>query len=298
MRFEKPPLSFEEQAALLLSRGLVADPLELVDTLHHVNYYRLSGYLYPFREPDETYRPGTTLDTVWRRYTFDRRLRLMVLDAIERVEVAVRTQLVYEHVHRYGPFGYTDPDNLPKLDSQRHRLFLTRVGDETARSKEVFVKHFKAKYGDQHTYLPLWMVSEIIPYGVLFTLFSGVEPDIKRAISRAYAIPDKVLSSWLGVLNMVRNICAHHGRLWNRELGVKPLIPNPNKHPQWHCPHTIPNSRVFAVLTILKYLIGITAPKSHWPDRVRELLDEYKDIPRRPMGFIENMDESPLWKKQ
>lgn len=297
MRFEKPALSYEEQADLLLSRGLQADRNELIAKLNHVNYYRLSGYLYPFRNADDTFKPGTTFESVWRRYTFDRRLRLIVLDAIERVEVAVRTQLVYEHVHRYGPFGYTNPGSLPKLDGGQNGWFLDRVFQETERSKEVFVRHFKEKYGDQHPYLPLWMVSEIMPYGALFTLFSGVEPDIKRVVAQAYDLPYKVLFSWLSVLNMVRNICAHHGRLWNRELGIKPLVPNERKYPQWHVPETLPNHRIFAVLTILRYMTGRIAPQSRWPDRVRELLNEYQDIPRSPMGFIADMEASPLWRK-
>jgi len=89
--YSKPALTFEQQADLLINRGLVADRDKLIAVLHSVNYYRLSGYLYPFRMPDQTYYPSTNLNKVWRRYTFDRHLRLLTLDAIDRVEVAVRT---------------------------------------------------------------------------------------------------------------------------------------------------------------------------------------------------------------
>jgi abortive infection bacteriophage resistance protein len=295
MKYAKPALTYEQQADLLLSRGLQADRDTLITRLQAVNYYRLSGFLYPFRNPDDTFKPGTTLDIVWRRYTFDRRLRLIVLDAIERVEVAVRSQIVYEHVHRYGPFGYTVPVNLPKLDGNRFGQFLTRVYEETQRSHEVFVQHFQGKYGDQHGYLPLWMASEIMPYGAMFALFAGVEPNIKRVIAHTFGIPDAVMFSWLNVLNMVRNICAHHGRLWNRELGVKPLMPSARKYPQWHSPTAIPNHRVFAVLTILKHMSSVAAPQSRWPERVRTLLAEYPDIPRPSMGFPSDWEKCPIW---
>lgn len=295
MEYTKPALTIEELADLLLQRGLIADRATLIDRLRVVSFYRLSGYLHPFRNDDDSLRPGTTLEMVWRRYTFDRRLRLIVLDAIERVEVALRAQMVQEHVRRHGPFGYTNPANLPKLNSDQYGRLLTRIDNEIDHSHEVFVRHFLTKYGDRHRYLPLWMASEIMSYGAMFMFFSGVEPGIKRVIAGTYGVPDEVLFSWLNVLNMVRNTCAHHGRLWNREFGIRPLLPNARKYPQWHEPVAIPNHRVFAVLTILKYLTKTIAPQSCWPKRLRVLIAEYDDIPRRSMGFPERWDASPLW---
>jgi abortive infection bacteriophage resistance protein len=140
------------------------------------------------------------------------------------------------------------------------------------------------------------MAAEIVPFGVTFSFFTGVEPDIKREIALIYGIPDAVLFSWLNVLNMARNICAHHGRLWNRELGIKPLIPNTRKHPQWHFPVTVPNHRVFAILTILKHMTAVIAPQSRWPQRVRDLLKEYPEIPRLSMGFPAEWEKSPIWR--
>jgi abortive infection bacteriophage resistance protein len=90
MNYDKPPLSFAAQADLLLKRGLIADRTLLIDRLKNVNYYRLSGYLYPYRLANDNYKPGTTFDKVWRHYTFDRQLRLIVIDAIERFEVSIR----------------------------------------------------------------------------------------------------------------------------------------------------------------------------------------------------------------
>ncbi len=123
MRYSKPLLPFSDQADLLISRGLVApSKSDVIEKLKVVSYYRLSGYWFPFRiAGSNDLTPGTTLDTVWRRYTFDRQLRLLVLDAIERVEVAIRTQIVNQHTHKYGPFGYVDRLNLPGLNRSDHR---------------------------------------------------------------------------------------------------------------------------------------------------------------------------------
>ncbi len=115
MKYDKGHLSFEAQADLLIQRGLIADKALLIKILENVNYYRLSGYLYPFRQPDDTFKPGTTLDRAWRHYTFDRRFRLIVMDAIERVEVSVRTRLIYELSRFNGAFGYAEPAALPQL---------------------------------------------------------------------------------------------------------------------------------------------------------------------------------------
>src|SRR5271157_2501643 len=154
MEYTKPPLTFQEQAEKLLSRGLIADKEELVKRLKCVNYYRLSGYLYPYRNPDDTYKPGTTLMLVWKHYTFDRQLRVLVMDAIERVEVAVRTQLVYHLAHRSGAFGYIDNNNLPFLDISRFSQWINDLDNESQRSRETFISHFQNKYGDCHDRLP------------------------------------------------------------------------------------------------------------------------------------------------
>ncbi len=295
MRYTKPPLTFSEQADQLLARRLQADKDILISRLQAVSYYRLSGYWYPFRDGDKALQPGTTLDTIWKRYTFDRRLRMLVMDGIERVEVAVRTDVVYHFSHIHGPFGYQDLGNLPRLTESQHREFLERIDRETRRSKETFVKHFKAKYGDSHSHLPLWMAAEIMTFGGLLTLFRGLDASLKKNIARQYGLTDEILYSWLRSLNGVRNICAHHGRLWNRELGYKPKIPRQRKHPQWHTPVVVQNHRVFAILTILKYLLNQIAPQSNWIGRLYDLLAEYPEIPLVPMGFPENWQECPIW---
>jgi abortive infection bacteriophage resistance protein len=142
VKYTKPALPFPDQADLLLKRGLVASSKHaIIEKLQAVSYYRLSAHWYPFRQSDDTLKPGTTLEHVWRRSTFDRQLRLLVLDAIERVEVSVRTQLVYQHSLKHGPFGYLDRATLPRLTVTEHRDLLNRIHDEAGRSREDFVQH-------------------------------------------------------------------------------------------------------------------------------------------------------------
>jgi abortive infection bacteriophage resistance protein len=298
MKYLKPALPFPDQADLLLRRGLSADRNTLVERLEAVNYYRLSAYWYTFRDKtaaDERLLHGTTLDTVWRRYTFDRQLRLLVIDAIERVEIAVRTQLVNRHTLAHGPLGYLDRANLPGMSAFMHKDLLDRIRRETSRSQEDFVKHYLGKYTSEVD-LPLWMACELMTFGNMLTLFRHAEKSTKRDIASEYGVADKVLESWLLTLNYVRNICAHHSRLWNRGLGSKqPAIPRAHKHPIWHQPVAITADRMFGVLTVLYYLLKQVAPQSAWKERFKKLLADYPDVPIRFMGFPEDWEQSALW---
>ncbi|MBT3192985.1 MAG: Abi family protein [Verrucomicrobia bacterium] len=298
MKYLKPALTFPDQADLLLSRGLAADRDTLIERLEAVNYYRLSAYWYTFRDAnatDERLLPGTTLGTVWRRYTFDRQLRLLVMDAIERVEIAMRTQLVNRHTMAHGPFGHIDRANLPGMNAYVHQKFMDKIRQESDRSREDFVKHYVAKYTSE-TDLPLWVACELMTFGGMLTLFRHVQKPIKRDIAKEYGVADKVLESWLLTLNFVRNTCAHHARLWNRGMGNKqPAIPRAHKHPDWHQPVAVTADRMFGVLTVLYYLLKQAAPQSAWKERFKKLLTDYPDIPIRFMGFPDNWEESPLW---
>lgn len=301
MEYTKPPLTYQEQAELLIYRGLIADKSILIQRLQAVNYYRLSGYLYTFRMKDKNgcslnqYYPGTSLDMVWRRYTFDRQLRLLVLDGIERIEVALKTKITHNFTLTYGPFGYLDKNNLPNLTIDKHEQLLERIRQETDRSKEDFVQHFKNKYGDQHHDLPLWMAVEIMSYGTFLNFYNGIAEHERKAAAQDFKLILPLLDSWVLTLSVIRNICAHHGRLWNRQLGVKPKIPRQDKYPDWHIPVATPSDRLFSVLTIIKYLLHFIAPQSAWPKRLVQLLSDYGDIPLNFIGFPENWLEHALW---
>jgi len=296
MKYAKPPLTLEQQADLLLSRGMTGDRAVMVSRLAVVNYYRLSGYWHTFRKlPAREFQNGTTFEKVWTRYAFDRRLRLLVMDAVERVEIAFRTQLAYQHAHHYGsPFGYADnPAALPGLTTDQRNRFLATLADEMHNSKETFAEHFRQKYGSDHAYMPIWMASEIMTFGHMLTLFHGSAPSIKQAVATPLAVHDNVVNSWLLTLNTIRNICAHHGRLWNRALGTKPMIPRNDA--QWHQPIEVANTRIFGVLTLLKYCLDRIAPQSRWAERLRALLKEFPGIPLASMGFPLDWEKCPIW---
>lgn len=299
MKYEKTPLLFSEQVGLLFKRGLEGDPKLMEERLTSVNYYRLTGYLRPYRKPGtDDYQPGTQFETVWDHYAFDRRLRLLVMDAIERIEIAVRTQLAYHHAQIYkDPFAYALlPSSLPALNAANYHDLLSRIRDETGRSADDFVSHFRTKYGAEHEFLPIWMAVEIMSFGATQRFYRGASHQVKQLVATHFGMPSRVLDSWLHALSVIRNICAHHGRLWNKELGVKPLIPYSDNYPDWHTPVQISNNRVFCILTLCRYCLSRIAPQSRWPTHVTQLLTDFPAVSIKQIGFPSNWTNSPLWK--
>ena len=305
MRYEKPWLSYEEQADRLIERGLLCDREELITRLVNVGYYRLSGYLYIFKSSSATgdeeatsdgerFVPGTSLQKVWDLYTFDRQLRLLVLDAIERIEVYMRTQLAYLLGESSGAFGYLDKSSLPDMGYRTYEKFMRRCFGAYDRSKAQFIKHFKDKYGDAHELPPYWTLVNIMDFGMMLTLFRGAPSEVKKAIAIGLGLTEPVLDSWLLMLNTVRNVCAHHDRLWNRRLGNRFKVPRYRKHPEWHEPYKVNNGSTCGLIAVLGYVLDHIAPGTSWHDKMKELLQGREEDDLRRMGFGEGWRECPM----
>lgn len=305
MEYAKPWLSFDKQADLLINtRGLIADRKLLISHLSGVGYYRLSGYWYIFkRQPvadadgkkDERFVEGTTFEQIWKLYTFDRQFRLIVLDAIERIEVYFRTQLAYELASHTGPFGFLDQANLPRFKQDEYTDFIQRCKDELRRSRDPFAIHFKDTYGDHHELPPYWILVNLMDFGTMLRLYKGASVDIRNHIATSLSVTARVLESWLVALNTVRNICAHHGRLWNRGIGTRPRIPSRPDNPEWHEPYEVRSDSMFGILTILSYLLERTAPDTLWRDRLFELLRRLNADEIKHMGFHDGWEKCPIW---
>ncbi|MEX2382540.1 MAG: Abi family protein [Opitutales bacterium] len=299
MNYSKPPLTFEQQADKLMGRGLVADRVLLIQRLESTSYFRLSGYLHPYRQPGtDDYREGTTLDEVWQVCLFDQRLRTLLLDAIEAIEVFARTQLAYHFAHHHGPFSYHDPKCLPHLSQSAFLNWQRKLDDQVDRSlksKEEFLVHFFNHYGDEHTRPPIWSLIELMDFGSTLTFYRGIDHRIKQAIAAKAGVPDRVFGSWLLSLNTVRNRCAHHLRLWNWTLGNPVLLPNSRKYPEWH-EVDLPNNQIGIILTLCRHLLDRISPTNRWTERLLGHFAEFPQIHERPMGLPADWRNLPLWK--
>lgn len=290
MHYSKPALSFFEQLDLLRQRGLtVRDPERALRWLQSVNYYRLSAYFLPFKD-GERFHPESDFNDIAGLYIFDRKLRLLVLDAIERIEVAIRTSVTYEIGHNYGAIGHTDPSNFaPKFD---HPRFMSELLHEEERAKETFASHFRRQYAEE-PHLPVWMATELLSFGTISKLYQSLDPKLQQRIAAPYKIDAKFLASWLHALTYARNVCAHHKRLWNRKLAIKPRFPS--RSLAW--PHKAPdNGRLHAVLIVLRHMLRLNSPNSKWVDRLHELLAAHPSVPQSAMGFPNGWQKLTIWR--
>lgn len=292
MRYEKPYMALCELADRLVSRGLSADRDDLIEHLRDVGYFRLSGYWNIFMHPDGTFREGVSFTDVWRLYTFDRQLRLVCLDAVERVEVWLRARLAHLLARDQGPFGYLEPEGLPRLDAERQAAFMMRCRAECARSSEPFAVHFRERYGDAHDMPPIWTLANMMDFGSVLTLYRGASAEIRNEVASEIGVAARVLESWLVAINTLRNCCAHHARLWNREFGTKPKIP---RDAAWHEPVQVRNDRLFGLLTLLSFLLRTAAPDTGWRGRLLALLAPLTVDDLRRMGFPDGWERCPMW---
>lgn len=292
LRYEKPFMSLDDLADRLIERGLSADRNDLIEHLRCVGYFRLSGYWNIFRLPDGSFRAGSSFNDVWRLYTFDRQLRLIRLDAIERVEVFMRSRLAHLLARDHGPFGYLGLEGLPRLDGERHTAFIRRCRAEYVRSSEPFAVHFREKYGDDHEMPPIWTLANMMDFGSVLTLYRGASAKIRNEISGELGVAARVLESWLVAINTLRNCCAHHARLWNREFGTRPKIP---RDPVWHEPFEVRNDRLFCLLTLLSFLLETAAPDTNWRERILSLLKTLPEDDLLRMGFADGWKMCPMW---
>lgn len=296
--YDKPALSFAEQVERLKARGmLVPDAAEAQRVLASISYYRLSAYWYPFRKRvdgvlQDDLEDRTTFAEVIQLYDFDRRLRLLVMDAMERVEVHIRTALTYRLGVQYGAFGHARADNFhPQF---AHAQWLAKLHDETSRSNDAFVAHFRTHYAGFPS-LPIWMCTELLSFGALSKLYRGMRSEDKRAVSSAFGLHPRRLQDWLHVLTYVRNVCAHHSRLWNRELAIKPQAMS---EPEWSPPLLPSQDRLFCVLLILRVLLRQSGNGAGWQAECSHLIEPLAVSARwrYAMGLSDTWTNHPLWR--
>ncbi len=290
--FNKPPTTYAEQVALLKTRGMViADTNQAAFSLQHINYYRLCSYWLPFEQNRTTHQfyPNVRLEDVISLYNFDRQLRLLVLDGIELIEVSVRAQWAYQIAHLHGPHAHLQENLFDRY--WRHNL--SKLKDEVARADETFIHHLRETYSEPLP--PIWAVCEVMSLGLLSRFYTSLKPKRTcRVIASKYGLDESVLQSWLHHLSLVRNVCAHHSRLWNREFKVIPKVPI--SKPKGMSGQLVPNSRrIYNTIVIIMYLTETISPGNTWKKRFKSLINEYQP-PINSMGFPENWRDRAIWK--
>jgi abortive infection bacteriophage resistance protein len=295
MKYTKPAFPITDQINHLEGRGLeITDRIAAEHFLSNISYYRLSAYLYPYRIlPTDNYTDGTTFDLVLEHYLFDREFRLLVFDGIERIEVAFRTQLIYQPSILRGPFWFLDKSLF--LKSDRWSTQIKKLEEEVKRSGEVFIDHFFNKYSDNIP--PAWMSFEVASLGLLSRLYHNIKFSFpaKKAIALHFGLKEpRVFQSWVRSMTYVRNICAHHSRLWNRTLIETPkIIQTPPAN--WITSFPTSNDKIYYFLCCLVYMLKQVNPGSSFASRLQMIFEKYPSINAQIMGFPAGWESDPFW---
>jgi len=297
--FIKPSLTIDQQIAHLKVQGMtVADEALARRWLQHVSYYRLSAYWLPLEHPKgqagPRFQAGASFELATELYEFDRQLRLLVLDAIERIEVAIRGAWAYALAHQGGPHGYLNA----ALYSDRSKFHdnLARLVRDVGTSPETYIAHYRSNYDDP-AMPPVWMVAELMSFGQISRWYSLLtDRALRNSIAAPLGLPEVVMVPLLKHLSIIRNSCAHHARLWNRGFLLRMRVPQkPANLAASLMPHNGGPALLYNALTLIHYMLDRAAPGSQWKSRLIDLLDTHPLKNLSAMGFPADWRTRSLW---
>ncbi|TQJ40595.1 abortive infection bacteriophage resistance protein [Arthrobacter sp. SLBN-112] len=320
--YTSPHLTFDQQIALMQARGLDCSSCDGEGALSRIGYYRLSTYTHPFREllpqgaPKEspvhyrtaTFRPGYKLTEALALYDFDHDLRTLCAQGLKIIEVGLRVRVGYVLGER-DPFGHLNRDSLD--EEQCKKPAHDERGDSfdywSRRYRELqqkaktddFFRHYMSKYGGR---FPIWVAVEALDFGALNRLYGLMERSDQNDVARHWNVQEgRRLHRWLLTLGNVRNHCAHHARLWNRnitqEIGVfNPAIVKPELA---HIASQGHRKKLYLSLAIIAYIAPQIDPRTDWPQALKAKMEQFPRIrglsPERDMGFPSNWRDEALW---
>lgn len=297
--FEKPATTVSEQLSLLQRRGLIInDPSVAEYYLTHVGYYRLAGY-WRFLQNDSvkhTFITGSTFSMVAELYNFDRELRLLLADAIERIEVSLRSLLVNTMSPVHGATWYGNPDCAERRI--RYEENMKQINIELGRSLEEFVAHHDRKYGKEE-YPPAWKTMQVLSFGTLSKIYSNIRNDLpeKKAMAKALGLPTYTwLESWMVVISVLRNYCAHHCRICYRKFNFPPKELIRSTFP-WikNTPTGTIKEHLYFQLCVVKFVLDRCTPANQFSVKLKQLIVTYPTVSLNQMGFMPGWEEEALW---
>lgn len=289
---------YGELLAILKGRGLIInDESEVIDFFLKVHYYRLSVYFIPFQHPKNSdrkdiFKPNISFERIFNLYQFDQDLRNLIFIFLKDVELKLRAQISHIYTKKYGPFGYIENENSlkrnlrAKKDKNLFDEFIDQVNKTKARANESFIKHIKEKYNIDD--LPLWALVEIISFGNLSKFFKLMQKDEQLEILKQFSLEKikiNIFENWLEVFSYIRNICAHHSKLWNRDFVLKFKLDADLKE------LNIRNDKVFCALSVICRFLKTSGFKQE----LIKLFGKYPDIDLKAMDFPQNWQDLACW---
>jgi abortive infection bacteriophage resistance protein len=306
MEYNKKPLSIEQQISKLKQRGLVInDETIATNYLSNISYYRLRAYTLPFQDNDnpvndhQFLRNDITFEDIIDLYCFDRRLRVLIFNALEKIEIALRTGLVYEYSIETGD-SHWFTDKTLYFNPDRFDFIIEKITDDVMRSDEDFLKDYRTKYSSPEL-PPAWMTLETLSFGNISKLIASL--DCKSApfkrISKAFGLTNPfILQNWMYSFSVLRNYCAHHSRIWNRRFHVEMKLPYNTIFPfiDKKTLASIHTNKLFAILSSIQYIIKIISPASDFKNTLVKTISEGGNLLNiKDMGFPHHWQTFGVW---
>lgn len=298
MQYTKPPLSIADQISKLSQRGLQINDVSFAEnTLKHISYYRLRAYTYPFQDNNDPNHPfihPVSFQEIINLYEFDRDLRLIIFNAIERIEISLRTLIVYNFAMSFGSHWYEEPTLY------RNQFYFTNdlasLDKELSRSEEEFIKHYFQKYNDPFR-PPAWMTLEVATFTALSKLYQNlVMCAEKKAVAQYLGLKPMILENWMHVLSNVRNICAHHSRIYNRTFPQAIQFPTYTFGNLWLPANSaFNNSKMYAVLSAMTYLLDRIIPGHGFRKKISDLFNKYPNVHPKVLKFPAGWKNENFW---
>lgn len=304
----KIPYSIADQISLLKHRGML---FKNEPSAHHflenISYYRLKGYWWDLQDDYtlHTLKPNTYFEDILDRYTFDRHLRLILFDAIERIEIALRTKMIYHLSMAYGGLWYLNASLFettplpadPNLTIYQNTIL--ELKKEFSRSQEIFIKDQRRRYPNQDA--DAWKIMEVASMGTLSKLYKNLKHQLpeKATIANEMGLNlHSELSSWLEAITYIRNIIAHHSRLWSRNMVKVPVVNLNNPISTWLDKplSNVQTKKPFLIISTMVYLCNEVTPNHQIKSKILTLFANNPNIPIYKLGFLNNWQTQGLWK--
>lgn len=274
----------------------IADHKQARHYLKFIGYYRLSGYSRFYCDPGdpkkERFRPETTFQAVLNLYVFDRKIRVLLLDALERVEIAVKSEISNTGALN-GEGGAFWLNSARNFDFGQHgsitKILAARLAMTQPNIFHQFIFHFFQTYAESTP--PSWMAMEAIAFGDASNIYKRMKGSLRLPIAQSFGVQHDILESWLHALAFGRNICAHHARVWNRTFTIKPKIPKEYRS-IWP---TKAHDQLYIFCCVVHHMMNVIADGSAWSERLRDLINERPNVPLASMGFPDDWEIQSFW---
>ncbi|KAA2239683.1 Abi family protein [Chitinophaga agrisoli] len=296
LKFTAPPLTISEQILLLKEKGLIiAEEENAARWLSHVSYFRLKNYTNKFKDAQTgNFVANSNFEQLIKLYLFDRNLKFILFDAIETIEVAIKTLLSNTMAQAHGAHWYMEREHfLPSFDFDE---FMAIAEKEAADADELSVRQYRRRYNDP-CLPPCWMIVELLSFGAISKMFQHLAArDVKLDICWKYALPDNIFGNWLHCITQLRNRCAHHGRIVYRSMAKTIILPSRSKHRFLAAAEEIDLNSLYATLCCMQHLILKIQPTSLFKTNLITLINNNPHINYDHMGFTPHWRDEAIWK--